>query len=74
MSSNVWYVSPYTENGAASKKKNTKDYHPGNSSSDNWLWKASKVGFILKVHTICQNNAYRNQLFLMDLHQNLTHP
>ena len=23
--------------------------HPGASSSDNWLWKASKLGFTLKV-------------------------
>ena len=37
------------------------------SSSDNWLWKVSKVGFTLIVYTICQNNAYRNQLFFNGL-------
>ena len=43
------------------------DYHPSTSSSDNCLWKASKV------HTICQNTSHKNQLFLIAFHQNLTH-
>ena len=47
------------------------EYHPSTSSSDDWLWKTSKVGFTLLVHTTSQNTAYRNQLFLMVFYQNL---
>ena len=47
----------------------TGEYYPSTSWSDNWLWKA----FTSTVHTICQNTAYRNQLFLMAFHQNSTH-
>ena len=36
----------------------TGEYHPSTSSSGNWLWKASKVKFIL--------NSGRNKVFLID--------
>ena len=39
----------------------TDEYYSSTSWSDNWLWQA----LTLIVHTICQNTAYRNQLFLM---------
>ena len=50
-------------------KMNTDEYYPSTSWSDSWLW----TTFTLIVHTICQNTADRNQLFLMAFHENLTH-